>query len=306
MLISVCICTFRRPALLLELLDAVGRQQRTGLGECIEIVVVDNDPGHSAQEALTLWHSPPGFQLVWLQVPEPNISVARNAATHQATGEWIVFVDDDETPVDNWLMSLMNAQRSFQADAVFGPVLPHYAPQTPGWIREGAYFERRRFPSGMMIDEADARTGNVLINARRLKSINGPFEPSFGRTGGEDSVLFRDLLALGCTFVWCDEACVSEAVPLERANAAWLLRRSFRVGQTWLRAELYRLPVSKKIVRGVMLGCRAGVQLVVSTGLALVWLPLGRSKSFHWMRVATMQAGKIVGLTRFQYHEYGA
>ncbi len=306
MSISICICTFRRPALLLALLDALGRQQIAGLGDCIEIVVVDNDPERSANTTLALWRSPPGFRLVCLQVPEPNISVARNTATHHSTGDWIVFIDDDESPVDDWLLSLVNAQRRFSADAVFGPVLPRYALGTPSWIREGGYFERRRFPSGTFIDEADARTGNVLINARHLKSLKGPFEHSFGRTGGEDSVLFRDLIALGCTFVWCDEAWVSEDVPLERANAAWLLRRSFRVGQTWIRAELYRLPFSIKIVRGVMLGSRAGVQMVVSIGLALAWLPLLRSKSFHWLRVSVMQAGKIVGLTRFQYHEYGA
>lgn len=306
MLISVCICTFRRPALLLALLDAVGRQQRAGLGDCIEIVVVDNDPGHSANSVLTTWRGPPGFHLVFLHVPEPNISAARNAVTQKATGDWIVFVDDDETPGDDWLLNLVDAQRRFQADAVFGPVVPRYETGTPDWIRTGRYFERRRFASGTAIDEADARTGNVLVKASRLKALKGPFEQAFGRTGGEDSVLFRDLLAMGCVFVWCDEASVWEVVPSDRANASWLLRRSFRVGQTWIRAELYRLSASQKMMRGVVLGGRACVQLALSTVLALVYLPLGRSRSFHWIRIAAMQAGKIVGMTRFQYHEYGS
>ncbi len=291
--------------MLLALLNAIGQQRLACPESQIEIVVVDNDPDHSARRVLTSWRSPPGFQLVFVHECEPNISVARNAATQKASGDWIVFVDDDETPSSDWLSSLVEAQRNFRADAVFGPVVPCYGAETPAWVREGAYFERRRFVTGTVIDEADARTGNVLINAQRMKRLDGPFDRSFGRTGGEDSVLFRDLLAQDCMFVWCDEATVSEVVPLERANAGWLLRRSFRVGQTWIRAELYRLPVWKKRLRGVVLGIRAGVQLFASIALALAWLPLSRTKSFQWVRVAVMQFGKLVGMTRFQYHEYG-
>jgi succinoglycan biosynthesis protein ExoM len=214
-------------------------------------------------------------------------------------------VDDDEVPSNDWLLRLIQTQQRFNADAVFGPVVPRYLSGMAEWLRLGGYFDRRRFPTGTPIDEADARTGNVLINAKRLQSLNGPFEESFGRTGGEDSMLFRDLQSLGCTFIWCDEATVSEEVPIARANAAWLLRRSLRVGQTWIRAELYRLPLQRKMRKGLVLSVRACVQLAISFALALVWLPFSRIKAFHWLRTAAMQVGKITGLT-FRYQEYGA
>lgn len=305
MLISVCICTFRRPALLLDLLHAIAQQQLTCPKDRVEIIVVDNDQTHSARTVLSTWITPPGFTLVFMHEPVPNIAVARNAAINKASGDWIVCIDDDETPHENWLSKLFETQRRFQADAVFGPVLPRYVEHTPKWVREGAYFDRRRFKTGTRIDEADARTSNVLVNRDRLSALEGPFEKSFGRTGGEDSVLFRDLLANGCTFVWCDEAIVSEEVPLDRANAKWLLRRSFRVGQTWMRAELYRLSPRAKIWRGFMLGVRACLQLVVGLVLALLWMPVSFVKGFRWIRISAMQAGKITGMTRFQYHEYG-
>jgi succinoglycan biosynthesis protein ExoM len=242
---------------------------------------------------------------LFANVPEPNIAVARNTTIQLCSGDWIVFVDDDEIPVHDWLLRLVKTQQKFNADAVFGPVVPRYLTGTTDWIRLGGYFDRRRFPTGTAIDEADARTGNVLINANRLKSLSGPFDKSFGRTGGEDSMLFRDLLSQGCSFIWCDEATVSEVVPIARANAAWLLRRSLRVGQTCIRAELYRLSWRKKIVRGCALGARACVQLVVSIGLAIAWMPMSRTKAFHWIRTAAMQAGKITGMA-FRYQEYGA
>ncbi|TXT40174.1 MAG: Glycosyl transferase [Comamonadaceae bacterium] len=304
MLISVCICTFRRPTLLLELLNAVGQQQMGSLQAQIQIVVVDNDPNHSARPVLESWRTPPGFSLVFVNEPEPNIAVARNTTVRLAKGDWIAFVDDDELPVSDWLLRLVETQQRFNADAVFGPVIPRYTTGIKDWIRLGGYFDRRRFPTGTSIDEADARTSNALVSAKRLRSLDGPFDQSFGRTGGEDSMLFRDLLALECRFVWSDEATVSEDVPMARANASWLLRRSLRVGQTWIRAELYRLPIKAKIFHGFVLMLRACVQLVVSGVLAVAWLPLSRIKAFHWTRTAAMQIGKITAMV-FRYKEYG-
>ena len=306
MLISVCICTFRRPTQLATLLDALGQQSLNDLEAQVELVVVDNDPLHSAQPVLAAWRAPQGFELRYFHVPVPNIAEARNTAIHNASGEWVGMIDDDETPQNDWLVRLIDTQRRFNADAVFGPVVPQYVPATPDWIRAGGYFDRARHATGTAIDERDARTGNVLIRAARLNALPGPFDVAFGRTGGEDSLLFRDLLAKGCSLVWCDEAPVTEEVPLERATAAWLLRRSYRIGQTWIRAELYRLPLGARVARGGWLGTRAVLQLLLSVALALGWALLSRARAFSWVRTAVTQAGKITGMTRFQYQEYGA
>ncbi len=306
MIISVCICTFRRPAMLASLLSGLERQDLSFPNTPFEVVVVDNDPIHSARSVLETWPGSPTFTLSFVHVPEPNISVARNTAVRKASGNLLVFIDDDETPSPHWLKSMLETQRRFDADAVFGPVIPSYHPQTPTWIRQGGFFDRRRFITGTLIDERDARAGNVLIKAELLKPLDHPFEQSFGRTGGEDSLLFRDLLARGNSLIWCDEAPVFEEIPIERANAAWLLRRSFRTGQSGILTELYRLPFKQRLVRGIFLNMRAIIQLFVSLGCALACLPASRVKAFHWLRTAVVQTGKLTAMTRFQYKEYGS
>jgi hypothetical protein len=57
--------------------------------------------------------------------------------------------------------------------------------------------------------------------ARTLEQITqtqggteGPFDPAFGRTGGEDSMLFRRLDESGSRMVWCDDAPALEFVPI--------------------------------------------------------------------------------------------
>ena len=303
MLISVCVCTFRRPLLLAALLQGLAQQQLDAAITQVEILVVDNDPAHSAREVLQAWMPPAGFSLRFQNVPVPNISVARNAAVAMARGEWIAMIDDDEVPQADWLIQLMREQ---SADFVAGPVLPTYPAGTPSWVIRGGYFESRHYPSGTRINEGDGGTCNVLFRAACLKALDGPFDVNFGRTGGEDSLLFRDLLAAGYRYVWCDEAAIHEVVHQDRTTVGWLLRRSFRIGQTFIRGELYRLSGLARLARGGWLFGRAAAQLLVSLLLALCWLPVSRLKAFRWIRTAAVQAGKLTGLSRLQYLEYGA
>ena len=306
--ISICICTFRRPQLLDLLLQALSEQDRDGLA--LEVIVADNDPGASARPVLDAWQARLPLPLRALHVPVPNIAAARNATVHAARGEWVLFIDDDEAPGEGWVRKLVQAQRAFGADAVFAPVLPRYLDGTPAWIRRGGFFNRPRFATGAPITSHDARTGNVLIRRSKMLAVSpapeaGPFDTAFGRTGAEDTMLFRDMLAHGAVFIWCDEATVSEEVPLQRANLPWLLRRSYRLGQTYVLSEIARLSPLGRFWRGGWLGLRAAAQFVVAAGLCLACLPFSRIKAVRWLRAASAQCGKLSALIGHRYHEYG-
>lgn len=311
--ISVCICTFRRPQMLSELLDAVGAQQWNFQAGEIEVIVVDNDGKNSALSVLESWKCPLHFHFKFFHASESNISIARNKAIENASGEFIAWIDDDELPVVDWLQKLFETLKKHNADAVFAPVLPSYLPETPQWIITGGYFDRPRFKTGSLIDHKNTRTGNVLIKTTCLQSLinheknirTGPFDIDFGCTGGEDSLLFRALLKNNLVFVWSDEAVVSEVVPSERANAKWLLLRYFRVGQIWMRTELHLLIGFDKYVISFYLALKSTVQLFISIAIAVLVFPFSRIKSFQWIRTAAMQLGKISGLTKFKYKAYG-
>lgn len=304
--ISICLCTFRRPDLLARLLAQLCRQRPVpGLPDW-EIVVVDNDPAHSARAVLEAFAVQNPGRLRHAHSPSPNISLARNQALALARGRWLALIDDDEEPAEDWLQKLAATQVQTGADLVFGPVLPIYPADMPAWLRDGGYYERPRHPSGTVIGTHDARTGNVWARAESLRLLPGPFDAAFGQTGGEDSLLFRQLQARGQRFVWCDEAAVHEAVPPDRANARWLLRRAHRIGQTWLRGELHGLAGAARLRRMLSLCARAGLQLLVASGLALLLAPLSRIRSFYWLRKACTQWGKLSAATGASYREYAA
>jgi len=241
-LISVCVCTFKRPSLLLKLLNAL-RDQSTHNLFSFEVVVVDNDALRSAEEVVRCVSHDAQISFRYSCEPERSISLTRNRAIRCAMGNLIAFIDDDECPDQSWLYRLRETYEASQADAVMAPVLPEFPPEAPPWLSKAGVFRRRRFQTGTRIGPDDARTGNVLINRALFVDGETWFDPAFGRTGGEDSDFFLRQSRKGRVFVWCDEAVVYEAVPEDRWKPSFHLKRLFRSGTSsgeWIRQR--RLP----------------------------------------------------------------
>ena len=227
--ISVCICTFMRPALLGKLLPAVARQQTGGLFE-IDIVVADNDCGQSARAVVQQAQLDSPVPLRYVVEPEQNIALARNRALKAADGDFVAFIDDDEIPPADWLLSAWQACQRYGADGVLAPVRPYFAHRPPAWLLRGRFCERPEPATGCRLHWRQTRTGNVLFGRRLLEGLEEPFCPRYGN-GGEDQDFFRRLMQRGAVFVWCNEAAVRELVPPQRCSRRYLLKRALLRGQ---------------------------------------------------------------------------
>src|SRR2546423_5339723 len=94
--ISVCVCTFKRPKLLHQLLCKLREQETRSFS--YSITVVDNDAAGSAEKIVQQLRSRCGVTLIYHLEPEQNIALARNKAIVASTGDLIAFIDDDELP----------------------------------------------------------------------------------------------------------------------------------------------------------------------------------------------------------------
>jgi cellulose synthase/poly-beta-1,6-N-acetylglucosamine synthase-like glycosyltransferase len=157
-----------------------------------------------------------------------NISLARNMAIENAHGELVAFIDDDEFPTQSWLLTLFKALEKHKADGVLGPVKPHFEIEPPQWVIEGRFYDRARYPTGLVIKWKMGRTGNVLLRRRILTGETQLFRPE-SRTG-EDQDFFRRMIEKGHVFVWCDEAVAYEVVPPLRWKRTFMLRRALLQG----------------------------------------------------------------------------
>lgn len=225
--ICVCICTFKRPALLNRLLEAL-REQDTNHRFSFSILVVDNDRSESARSVVENFARASSPPITYVVEPRQNIALARNKAVEHASGDFVAFIDDDEFPIKHWLYTLYEACLKFKVDGVLGPVKPHFDEAPPSWVIKGQFYERPTYQTGLVIDWRKGRTGNVLLCRHVLLEYEQPFRPEF--RNGEDQEFFHRAIGKGHVFVWCDEAVAYEVVPPIRWNRKFLLRRALLRG----------------------------------------------------------------------------
>lgn len=226
--ICICICTYKRPELLEQLLKKLPDQKTEGLFS-YSVVVVDNDYKQSAKDIITNLQERSFINIAYFVENEKNIAIARNKAVKNATGNFIAFIDDDESPVNDWLLNLYKTCNKYKADGVLGAVIPHFEEKPPDWVIKGKLCERPTYETGTVLHWSNTRTGNVLLRKRILEDREHVFDPAFG-VGGEDVVFFKEMQTKGYVFVWCNNAPVYEVVPVYRLTKKYFLRRAFLQG----------------------------------------------------------------------------
>ncbi len=226
--IDICVCTYRRPELedTLLSLGALTIPPRTA----VRVIVADNDTEPSARDLVYAIAAKLPFSVVYVHCPASNISIARNACLENSSGDFLAFIDDDETVSKEWLSELMDVALETGADAVLGPVEATYGNGAPGWMARGDFHST--LPVWV---KGEIRTGyscNVLLR-RAAKPVAGRrFNLALGKTGGEDTEYFTHLHQAGGRIAFAPKAWVYEPVPAKRAQFSWLAKRKFRSGQT--------------------------------------------------------------------------
>lgn len=294
--VSVCVCTYQRPHLLVLLLNSLAQQSFRGL---FEIIVVDNDPNGSASEVIDrAKQQHPAFSIRYAVEPKKGISFARNTAVSLAAGEFVAWIDDDETATRDWLELLWKTRWLEDADAVFGPVVPAFPEGSPSWARRSGLYDRPRHRTGTIIDAREARTGNALVKASWLRDLDPPFDTRLANTGGEDYDFFARMQERGARFQWCDEAVAYEVVPFERQHPKWMLERRLRGSVNYWRAHPSSAVV--KAARAVMGG---GVFVFCGlAGIAAAPFGLHRAVRLWWRAMGGL--GRVVALTKFTWRGY--
>ena len=222
--ISVCVCTYRRNPMLVRLLRKLALQETRDLFT-FSAVVVDNDPSGPAAPDVARLRTEMTMEMVYDIEPERTIPAARNHALRLAKGNFIGIIDDDEIPPADWLVTLYEAVRAFEADGALGPIVPFFEQRPPDWLVRSGLCALPRWPTGTMLRWNQTRTGNVLLKKDVFDRHGIRFDETF-RTGGSDQAFFRQAMGRGCRFVAVDEAPVYEIVPPERWTKNYWVRRA--------------------------------------------------------------------------------
>ncbi|UTW48990.1 glycosyltransferase family 2 protein [Bacterioplanoides sp. SCSIO 12839] len=288
MLISVCMCTYKRLHVV-ETLKSIDQQQLPE-GINLEVVVVDNDESAFARDLVLNQAKKMVVPVVYAQETAKNIAKARNKTIANASGEWLAFIDDDEVADAQWIKHLLATAEAYQADVVFGRVISLYPENTPQWVIKSGAFERPTRPDGSVVTSGG--TNSTLVNKAFLDHNALKFDEAYGLTGGEDADLFHRMHELGAKLVTSNNATVSEEVAQDRLNSSYILKKCFRVGETYTRYRLLDQASSKKI-RYMAENSLKGLVFLV---WMLLLLPMGKNSYFKPLLGFVDKAGKLKAL----------
>lgn len=284
-LVSVCVATYNREQLLKKLLESL-LNQKLDNNISLEIVIADNNPEGSAKSIVEEFLNNNRIKIKYFIQPEKNISLTRNVCLQNAEGDYIAFIDDDETADEYWLKNFLSCLTTFKADGAFGYVEPVFDKRIPLKLQKREYYFSPINETG-----SSAKfffTTNAIVRTSLINSEKIAFDPSYGLTGGEDVHLFERLKRKGATFIYCKEAITYEFIPFERGNLRYLYNRAQRGGQSYTRRKLEFNRNYKYLLF---------IKLIIKIFLLIFYLPLNLI-SHKWRVKFIIFIGSLVGQIR--------
>lgn len=240
MKLSVVVPSFNRSKSLMRLLESLSSQSAPASDwEC---VVVDNNCTDSTQKDfadMVASRSISNFRIICCA--EQGLSAARNAGIDASTGDYIAFVDDDETVNEDFVKAYIDFFSDRGAFVAGGKVVAVYETARPSWMSK--YLERMianpvSFPSGTRRFPKDrVPAGGNMAFSRYTFTLHGMFRTELGRNGGkllggEENDMFRRIRNLGESLYYVPNAVIYHHIPESRLTGEYVDRLSFGVGQS--------------------------------------------------------------------------
>lgn len=143
-----------------------------------ELVVVDNGSTDDTAAVLDSFKNSSRLNVLVVQEPTPGLANARNAGVRAASGEVLVFTDDDCLPTINFIDA---TKLVFDEDARIGfsggRILLHDPSDQPITIQES--MTREQIEPGQFIEAGLIQGANFAFRRSALLQIGG-FDPFFG------------------------------------------------------------------------------------------------------------------------------
>ena len=203
--LSIIISTYNNAASLVRTLDSVAKQDADkAIWEC---VVVNNNCTDDTVERITKFaQENPDINIRLIEESQQGLSYARNRGIAEAKGQFVAFIDDDETVNEGFVSAYLDLFHNHGAFAGAGALKVCYDSDRPKWM---SYYTEKMIANPLdlgkeivTITSTVTPTGGNMAFNRELFNLYGGFDTDLGRkgeelSGGEENDMFKRLRDLG-------------------------------------------------------------------------------------------------------------
>ncbi len=293
--LSVVMCTHNRAASLERALTSISNMNIPE-GLRWEMVLVDNaSTDHTADVVKKFTNAIPIRRVL---ESKPGLSNARNAGVAAATGDYILWTDDDVEVDAGWIAGYATAIARFPDGAVFGGrIIPRLEAPSPKWFTDnldllaGVLANRDLSEDYFRLSEEDMPWGaNYAIRAAEQRLHL--YDPELGvapgsRRVGEEVAVMKAILAEGGIGYWVPHAKVFHIISKSRQTEQYV--RSYYIGQgetaTFVAMEKTRRVKRHRAIFHHALGLTANFLLFHfrrRTSSARRWIPKLMGIGYHY------------------------
>ena len=302
---SVVVPTYNRLGRLRHVIAAL--EQQAYPSDSYEVIVISDGSTDGTDAYLEALRST--MQLRWLPQANKGPAAARNAGIQKATGEFIVFIDDDVVPEPQLLEEHARSHHEADRDVVvLGPLLTPEGFEMAPWVRWEQEMLMKQYKALLRGDwSASARqfyTGNASLRRSHILTAGG-FDERFHRA--EDVELAYRLANNGLEFVFNIQAAGMHFA--DRSFRAWL-EAAYTYGcndvifardrnQQWLLSTIRQEFLDRHfLIRSLVRVCsgRSRLTRIASSGLKLA------ADAATLLRADVMERKAYSGLFNLQYY----
>ena len=238
MKVSIIFATYNRNDLLVQTLQGLVNMDTAGLDW--EVILADNAGNEETASISKSFSS--SLPLKYIIEKAPGKNNALNTALEHASGDLLIFTDDDVIPDSKWIKALVDATGRWKtADLFGGRILPKFPDGMAAPPIDDAVFLRLAYViADWDLPEGEHPAGKIwgpnMMVRRRVFDRGLRFNPNIGPTGtsyvmGSETEFLLRASGAGHTAVYVPSAMVYHQIRPVQLTHSWIYGRAFRVGR---------------------------------------------------------------------------
>lgn len=243
MVLSIIVCTYNREKFLGRCLHSIVEQIRIHKeNDLIELSVIDNNSNDGTRPLVEEIQHKSTIKINYFIEKNQGLSHARNRGIKESNANYIAFIDDDATIMNNWLSSLIKGIKEINADVFGGPIYPNFEIKLPEWIDKKYFIRKFKSNNGLLkplLRREGFSGGNMCVKKELFETI-GYFNTDLGMIGnqlglGEESEFFYRLYTFNknCSLYNLESMAINHFEAKEKLTKSYLKKRIILSGNQY-------------------------------------------------------------------------